>query len=448
MQSSNNNYQVRDIEIRKASEMQSKLKENMKEVKEALKKPILPKEASIEDTSVKAETKLKEVIEKKTQKFFKSIDELRANLESSKDWDVQRFNMDCYAEQHKTNTDTYSLSDSIASTPLPVKIPTNYAKYILLNCIDKQREIRPANVRKLTKDMKEGKFDVNNHSIAFDKTGSLIDGQHRLLASVNAEKDLETLVVYNLPCESYTTIDRGASRNIKDDMEVEVGLSESLDLKGKPNSNARVAKVIAWLKAIVACRKRSLIKGSIGAGWVRPSQEVTNCIQLDVLDNESYLKAIKWYEQFTFQLQGNHPELKKTNTGRPCQFGRYQGVAAALIYYRVAQPEFAYDFTSKLYGGCEIVKDKDGNLITKTLRKDDPIMRLRNKLLAWRGNGAEAQDTLYYLTKNAAHKHFGGQNIKSFNKFRSGTIFYEDWKIPCEEESELELSADSVELTA
>ena len=442
MQSSNNNYQVRDIEIRKASEMQSKLKENMKEVKEALQKPLLPKE-----TAIQAETKLKEVIEKKTQKLFKSVEELRASLESSKDWDTQRGYIESYAGQHKANTDLYSPSDSIAATPLPVKIPMNYARYILLNCIDKQREIRPVNVKKLTKDMKDGKFEVNNHSIAFDNKGALIDGQHRLLASINADKELKTLIVYNLPSESYTTIDRGASRNVKDDMEVEVGLSESLDLKGKPNSNARVGKVIAWLKAILACRKHSTVKGSLGTGWTIPTQLLTKRIQSDVLDNEAYLKAINWYEQFTFQLQGNHPELKKTNTGRPCQFGRYQGVAAALIYYRVAQPESAYDFISKLYGGCEIIKDKDGNLVTKTLDKDDPIMRLRNKLLSWKGSGAEAQDILYSLTKNAAHKHFGGKKVKSFNQFKNDSIFYEDWKIPCEEESELELAQESVELT-
>ena len=70
-----NNYSVKDIDIRKASEVQNKMKENMEQVKEALQKPIPTTEQKVSES----ENTLKEAIEQKTKKVFKSIEDFRAN---------------------------------------------------------------------------------------------------------------------------------------------------------------------------------------------------------------------------------------------------------------------------------------------------------------------------------------------------------------------------------
>jgi hypothetical protein len=415
-----NNYSVKDVDIRKASEMQNKMKENMEQVKEALQKPIPTTEQKVSQS----ENTLKKAIEQKTKKVFKSIDDFRSNGKLADN------DKALWKEYHENKKMEYTNYNTPTSSISPKVIAPDYAKYLLLECIDKQREIRPSNVKKITKDITSNKWAVSNASIGFDTNGNVIDGQHRLLACVNADKPISSLMVWNLAPETYKNIDRGASRNVKDDMEVEVGLSETLDLKGKANSNVRVTKVIGWLKAILSCKSKSAGKSSIGQGFTISTQEQTELIESEILNDEAYLDAVKWYEQFTFEQQRLHPELKKTKSGRPCQFARYQGVAAALVHYRVLQPELAYDFTSKLYGGCEIVAQDDGNLSTVALDKDNPIMRLRNKIISHQGSGSEVQDGLYSLTKNAIHKHYKGEKVKSFNQFKNETIHYSDWKIP------------------
>ena len=67
-----NNYSVKDIDIRKASEVQNKMKENMEQVKEALQKPIPTTEQKVSES----ENTLKEAIEQKTKNLIAQLDHL------------------------------------------------------------------------------------------------------------------------------------------------------------------------------------------------------------------------------------------------------------------------------------------------------------------------------------------------------------------------------------
>lgn len=68
----------------------------------------------------------------------------------------------------------------------------------------------------IARDMAEGRWQVNGDAIRLNCDGSLIDGQHRLTACVDAGVPFTTLVVRGLPAEVRTTIDGGAKRSAAD----------------------------------------------------------------------------------------------------------------------------------------------------------------------------------------------------------------------------------------
>lgn len=72
------------------------------------------------------------------------------------------------------------------------------------------RKISRSHVSQLARDMRAGKFPFNGIPIQFDRTGKMINGQHRLLACIEADTDIDVLVVYGLPPEVQETIDIGA----------------------------------------------------------------------------------------------------------------------------------------------------------------------------------------------------------------------------------------------
>ena len=265
-------HQMRDLEIRQASQMQTtKLKENMEQVKDALSLNI----ANNKQTSTEAEVQLKEVIKEKSEKKpvkFKTVQDFCDSLKSVEFASLR----EPWAEKHNSEiVGNWSDGDEPIMSPQPTYICPDYAKYILMDHIDKQRDIRNSNLNKITKDLVKGNWKVTNASIAFDKNGNLIDGQHRILACVNSGVGFKTFVSSGYEPETYRNIDRGASRNVQDDMEVEIGLSDILELKSKPSAKARLTKTISWLKALVVSKNRSIGKTSLGQGWPNSTQEQT-----------------------------------------------------------------------------------------------------------------------------------------------------------------------------
>lgn len=78
------------------------------------------------------------------------------------------------------------------------------------------RKIVKNHVDKLTRDMVSGEFEFTGDPIRFDWNKRLIDGQHRLLACVAADRPFESLVIYNLPPETQKKMDTGRPRLASD----------------------------------------------------------------------------------------------------------------------------------------------------------------------------------------------------------------------------------------
>lgn len=68
--------------------------------------------------------------------------------------------------------------------------------------------------------MSEGKWMLNGESIVFDNKGNLSDGQHRLMAIMLAQVPIQSVVVRNVDCESFATIDQGKARSAKDSFSI------------------------------------------------------------------------------------------------------------------------------------------------------------------------------------------------------------------------------------
>jgi len=78
------------------------------------------------------------------------------------------------------------------------------------------RRVTQSFVQKYATDMKAGMWGRNHQGLAFDKNGILIDGQHRLWAVIEADKDVMMLVTTGLDREAQLTIDLGKARNTVD----------------------------------------------------------------------------------------------------------------------------------------------------------------------------------------------------------------------------------------
>jgi len=67
-------------------------------------------------------------------------------------------------------------------------------------------------VREYAAAMKRGEWMFNGDPVRFDKAGTLIDGQHRLMAIQSSGLIAEFLVIRDLPSETFKTIDIGSAR--------------------------------------------------------------------------------------------------------------------------------------------------------------------------------------------------------------------------------------------
>jgi len=103
----------------------------------------------------------------------------------------------------------------------------------------RNRRQRKAAIDRYARDMERGRWLENGAAIAFDNTGRLIDGQHRLEGCVQSNKPFWSLVITNLPPEAQDTLDDQAKRTMAD----------RLMFHGQDNASTRAAvtrRVLLW----------------------------------------------------------------------------------------------------------------------------------------------------------------------------------------------------------
>lgn len=83
------------------------------------------------------------------------------------------------------------------------------------------RKLNDRHVTMLARDMRNKEFGFTNATIAFDKNGQLVDGQHRLTAIVKADVALPMIVVFDMPIGSASdpSLDTGKKRSTADHLQ-------------------------------------------------------------------------------------------------------------------------------------------------------------------------------------------------------------------------------------
>ena len=111
------------------------------------------------------------------------------------------------------------------------------------------RGIRKFHAEAIARDMKAGRWQTNGDAIRLNGDGSLIDGQHRLLACVLSGVPFETVVISGLPSEVRATIDGNAKRTHGD----------RLAMLGVANANrvSATARMVAQLAVNLASARLS-----------------------------------------------------------------------------------------------------------------------------------------------------------------------------------------------
>lgn len=101
------------------------------------------------------------------------------------------------------------------------------------------RTIRQRHVDAMARDMENGQWRMNGEAIKIAKDGTVLDGQHRLLAIVQSGITVKSAVIYNLDLDDQVVMDSGRSRTFGD----------VLKLRGEMYSHEKAAlvrKIIMW----------------------------------------------------------------------------------------------------------------------------------------------------------------------------------------------------------
>lgn len=78
------------------------------------------------------------------------------------------------------------------------------------------RRVRPNVVDRYARDMADGKWMLTHQGIAFDKNGTLVDGQHRLLAICKANVPVTMMVTDGFDPDTMMIVDTNAGRTLAD----------------------------------------------------------------------------------------------------------------------------------------------------------------------------------------------------------------------------------------
>ena len=137
------------------------------------------------------------------------------------------------------------------------------------------RSIRWPQVRQWASDMRRGEFPAIAQPIMFDAENRLIDGQHRLLAVIEAGVSVDLFVARGVPLEHRRYIDSGVTRSAGDVLRMEYGV---------PNRNHVTA-----VSALVMQSERHPDK--VWVYTLRPSkQEIVNDV---IKHQDEYVRAVQ-----------------------------------------------------------------------------------------------------------------------------------------------------------
>lgn len=233
----------------------------------------------------------------------------------------------------------------------------------LLDQNTQNRKVSQVNLDRVKASMLRDEWVLNGEAIKIAKNGRILDGQHRLLASIETDTTFPTLIAYGLEDTAQDTMDTGKRRT----------LSDVLQIAGYKNTT-NLASIV---QSIIRSERHSIRHATTNSATKRP---VTNREALDRLEREPALEVL-------------HNIVRGTT-----KYGMTVRVAGLLYYiFSKIDPEDAQDFFEKFESGVGL---EHGN----------PILTLRNQLLAMKQEARGAVNPSY----------MAALIIKAWNKYRDG----------------------------
>lgn len=251
------------------------------------------------------------------------------------------------------------ISDSIKTEVVTV---TPERAQQLLEQNKNNRRVSAKNLEKVEAIMSRGEWRLNGEAIKISTNGRILDGQHRLMASVNTGTTFQTLIVYGLTDETQETMDSGKSRT----------LADILSLRGYKSTHSLAAIVTAIIRSEIYG-----IKAAVSSGTA--ARPVTNQQAIRRIETEPTVVDL-----FN-QVSG------VTKVG-------LQGKIAGMLYYKFSEidSDDTQFFFERLASGAG-------------LERNHPILALRALLLRIKSESGTVNST--YVT---------AVTIKAWNKFRAG----------------------------
>lgn len=84
--------------------------------------------------------------------------------------------------------------------------------HLILGNNPDNRSVRPVKIRHFARDMAGGRWPLNGETIIIAKSGELNDGQHRLLAIIDANVCVPVTIHFGVARSTRTTVDQGSAR--------------------------------------------------------------------------------------------------------------------------------------------------------------------------------------------------------------------------------------------
>lgn len=251
-------------------------------------------------------------------------------------------------------------------TKMVLITPKKAGKWLQSNT--KNRDVSEDHVARLADDMTNKKWMITHQGVAFNCDGTLLDGQHRLMAVVKSGTSQWMPVTSGLPVESVSAIDDHRKRSVRDSLKIVHGVHA-------PNMRRAVAAA-AWMAPGI---------GATGTPTkiTRSQQE---CCYLE------HAQALAW-------AIVAYP-TNKSGLGRAVVLA-----VIARAYYSASKKRLAQF--------CKVLMDpsaSDGR------KEDQTIFRLRDFLMTSPSGGSSTQQIAYRKTERALHSWLRGEALSKITE--------------------------------
>lgn len=331
------------------------------------------------------------------------------------------------SDAKKDELEAFWIENFVSETPkgFEATITPELAHYAVKYCMPRNRLTKVYVLNKYCKAMLAGKWELNGCSIIVNTDGKIEDGGHRLTACYNSQLPLKTMANVGQPVASHKTIDRGASRQIHDDLEFEFFLSSKLDIPAGAKGHTICRKVVSWMKA---WRKTITTTNNSSAVLCHPDtargDALTDEIKRVLCENERIFASFAAFEKMTRNMPS---EVTISSRGyNRFEFIRLTGAATPLCQYYYLQPEKATSFIERILNPYKV--DNEGKVAH--IAKDDPASQVRDYLINNRGvvsNGMGKVEELYFRMVSAIHADYKDRKISVLRRTK---CWFPNWSIP------------------